>query len=706
MNLLKVFSGFGFAAAARRATAKRQSRHSMFRCDSLIEFLERKKLLSTFAVTQTNGDGDGSLTKEITLATAAGSGNVVQLDCNVTMDEYFTETIPGAETLVLNSNSGSYTITEPPGTVLSFTSSGTNKDTLNFTDLNFSIGYTTGGLGVIFTGSGMTGNMSSITMTGFQNSVIAQSGATANVTNSEIDQSPSTGTGILISSGSTGSATTTNFENNSGVAIENAGSFTATSDYFDRNEESVVVYSQATYTNVKTSTFTQDYDSTNTLHFGGEVNDSQYPNSGVVSLTGDTFELNTAPCVAVSVDTSHNPSISVNGNTFYQNYYGGLYVSGSGASTVGNNTFNSSTSATEPEAEFVGGAVTLEGNQFQLNDNSNSAVTLFLPGSAAATDVILYNTWYENNANGVAPGILSITQQLGDAAHIQECTFVSNTVTDGDGGAIEIQNQATGTGALPIVRIAYDTITANGAYSNGGGGYGGGIFFDDTIKNAQLTVGSSIVAGNTATAGNVAVYTIQASGSTVSIIATDGDNDVDSIPQTGWVAGDFVSSVTLLDLKGIVLAHDSRNPYVALTDEVDSTASKAYGHGDPSIVGFDDQIQVLQTAGEHFITGAVDELWNSTNMVAPAIPTTPPVAAPVNLVSAGGQNVANSDVSMAIQPSNVSVAAPTVNVRAANPAVTVSVPTTPAAQGINPVLQASLTDYLSTLGNKGSLLAS
>ncbi len=262
--------------------------------------------------------------------------------------------------------------------------------------------------------------------------------------------------------------------------------------------------------------------------------------------------------------------------------------------------------------EIVGGQVNITGCMWS-GDINYGMPTVYLSNSGTSVastfnftaSTLLGDQCYSSSAGGGGP-VLSIYQQRGDIARVNHA-LIDGNINDSiaDGGGVEFVESNAGSGAAPYALVYCSTIIDNVAKNVGSqGGFGGGVADLENGTGAALIVDSSIISANSAYVGDSAVYTTGAVGNAVS---SDGYNAVDDITaQTGWHSTD---SDTGQALNLQAASHDSRNPY--LTYSVETTGGWLVGHGDPSTNGQYDLIRQLVVSP--YITGSVNELWNSTN---------------------------------------------------------------------------------------------
>jgi predicted outer membrane repeat protein len=247
---------------------------------------------------------------------------------------------------------------------------------------------------------------------------------------------------------------------------------------------------------------------------GGAI-DSQ--NDGAVQVANSNFTGNTAGLSGGAIAGSSDIQMVVNNSAFAGNNAtqngGGIFSSGT--LTVANSTL-SGNSATQNG----GGVYTIPGGTGTLTFctvSGNSALNgggLFMQSAVALTNCTISS----NHATVLGGGLFSSQ----GTATVTDCTLASN-VAGLSGGAIEAQGSVTVTGS---------TLSANQASPNGQGGGGGAI--DEFVGLYTVTVGNSILAGNSCAYGPDFSNGVVSLGHNL-VGKTDGSS--------GWIASDRTGTI-------------------------------------------------------------------------------------------------------------------------------------------------------------------
>lgn len=315
------------------------------------------------------------------------------------------------------------------------------------------------------------------------------------------------------------------------------------------------------------------------LHANVAMGASSNDGGGAVFNNGGTLNL-------TNTMLAHNMATGASGS-------GGAIFSTDGVITI-NDCYLDSNAANRAGGaiEIVDGTLTVNASTMIANNVNGTAGTanpgnggaLHVTGNAG-TMVTIDGSTIANNSAALEGGAL--WNQSGSTLVVQGRTTIDANIAAGagtdDGGGGIFNNGG-------VVNVSTATISNNSA--SGSAGTGGGLF---NYNNGKVTITHSTVSGNTASAGagihNNGVMTITANTITKNTAATDGGgiaqmNTTDTVTITSTiVAGNtvtagagadiFSSSTTAMSGGYNLVGKDDANDFPALSTDIEGTATNA-----------------------------------------------------------------------------------------------------------------------------------
>ncbi len=517
-------------------------------------------MLLTFTVTKTTDDGStGTLRWAVEQADSDASANLINFDPTVFSTPQMI-TLTGG-TLELSDTTGLQTVTGPSSGV---TISGDNASVVFQVDASVHASISgltiTGGAGhyggglqnngtLALTDCTISGNSSNLLGGGLYNNKYA----TATLTDCTVSGNSASSEGGGIRNYGTMTLTDSTVGGNSagsqGAGIEDFGTMTVTNSTVSGNSASQKgggIFVQNGGSTTATLQLTGTIVSGNSAGAGAGLYDLAVDN---ITLTNCTFTANTVSTsggglfnhlgTATLTDCTFSGNSSAGGSRFSGG--GALYIDGT--STLTDCTFSGNSSASDGGGLFnINSGVTL--TNCTINGNSAASYDgggfFNLGGTATLTNCTL-----SGNSCGSQGGGLNNTY---GTTMLTDCTLSGNSTVEDGGGLLNNTGTATLTDCTLSGNMAgrfgggleggYSTTTLTDCTVSGNtaGNAGGGILnFNGGHPSYTVTVGNTIVAGNTATYyGPDAYGAITSKGSNL-IGKTDGS--------TGWVGSDLTGTV-------------------------------------------------------------------------------------------------------------------------------------------------------------------